>query len=151
MRLVIQRVSEASVKVDEETVGEIGRGLLVLVGINQDDADSDAPVASAKVAGLRVFPDESGRMNLSVSDIDGSILVVSQFTLSADVRKGRRPSFVRAAEPSHAVPLIDRFVNGLADQGLDVETGQFGAMMDVSLVNDGPVTIVLDVIDGRVV
>lgn len=151
MRTVIQRVSEAGVDVAEETVGSIGVGLLVLIGIEEADREPDIDVAIEKVATMRIFSDRDGRMNLSVADVEGSVLVVSQFTLIADTRKGRRPSFVRAARPEVAVPLIERFEEGLRGRGLGVESGRFGAMMQVSLVNDGPVTIVLDITDGKVV
>ena len=151
MRIVIQRVSRAAVEVSEAEVGAIARGLLVLVGIDSSDTAADATAAARKVAGLRVFADETGHMNLSVIDVDGSVLVVSQFTLLGDTRKGRRPSFTRAAPPEIAEPLIDQFVELLRAQDLTVETGEFGAMMQVSLINDGPVTILLEVRDGKVV
>ena len=151
MRIVIQRVSRAAVEVSEAEVGAIARGLLVLVGIDSSDTAADATAAARKVAGLRVFADETGHMNLSVTDVDGSVLVVSQFTLLGDTRKGRRPSFTRAAPPEIAEPLIDQFVELLRAQDLTVETGEFGAMMQVSLINDGPVTILLEVRDGKVV
>ena len=151
MRIVIQRVARAAVEVSEAEVGAIARGLLVLVGIDSSDTAADATAAARKVAGLRVFADETGHMNLSVIDVDGSVLVVSQFTLLGDTRKGRRPSFTRAAPPEIAEPLIDQFVELLRAQDLTVETGEFGAMMQVSLINDGPVTILLEVRDGKVV
>ena len=151
MRIVIQRVSRAAVEVSEAEVGAIARGLLVLVGIDSSDTAADATAAARKVAGLRVFADETGHMNLSVIDVDGSVLVVSQFTLLGDTRKGRRPSFTRAAPPEIAEPLIDQLVELLRAQDLPVETGEFGAMMQVSLINDGPVTILLEVRDGKVV
>ncbi len=151
MRSVIQRVSEARVLVDDVTVGEIGRGLLLLVGVAVDDDLTDVDVVVRKVVGLRVFPDEEGKMNRSVSDIGGSVLVVSQFTLLGSVRKGRRPSFTNAARPDDAVPLMAALSAGLRQQGIMVAEGEFGAQMRVELVNDGPVTIVLDVVDGQVV
>ena len=151
MRIVIQRVARAAVEVSEAEVGAIARGLLVLVGIDSSDTAADVTAAAGKVAGLRVFADEAGHMNLSVIDVDGSVLVVSQFTLLGDTRKGRRPSFTRAAPPEIAEPLIDQFVELLRAQDLTVETGEFGAMMQVSLINDGPVTILLEVTDGKVV
>lgn len=151
MRIVIQRVARAAVEVSEVEVGAIARGLLVLVGIDSSDTAADVTAAARKVAGLRVFADEAGHMNLSVIDVDGSVLVVSQFTLLGDTRKGRRPSFTRAARPEIAEPLIDQFVELFRAQDLTVETGEFGAMMQVSLINDGPVTILLEVRDGKVV
>ncbi len=151
MRIVIQRVARAAVEVSEVEVGAIARGLLVLVGIDSSDTAADVTAAAGKVAGLRVFADEAGHMNLSAIDVDGSVLVVSQFTLLGDTRKGRRPSFTRAAPPEIAEPLIDQFVELLRAQDLTVETGEFGAMMQVSLINDGPVTILLEVRDGKVV
>jgi len=151
MRVVIQRVARAAVEVSEVEVGAIARGLLVLVGIDSSDTAADVTAAAGKVAGLRVFADEAGHMSLSVIDVDGSVLVVSQFTLLGDTRKGRRPSFTRAAPPEIAEPLIDQFVELLRAQDLTVETGEFGAMMQVSLINDGPVTILLEVRDGKAV
>ena len=144
MRAVIQRVTKASVSVDGQTVGEIGNGLLVLVGVEQGDTESDAKQLVAKTVGLRIFDDEDGKMNLSLLDVGGSLLVVSQFTLLGDVRKGRRPSFVRAAEPVEGKRLYEYFVGQVREQVAKVETGQFQADMKVELVNDGPVTILLD-------
>ncbi len=137
--------------VDGSITGSIGVGLLVLVGVTLDDTGSDADRAAEKIAGLRVFPDEAGLMNRSVIDVGGSVLVVSQFTLLADATKGRRPSFTAAADPDHARALIDRLVETLRAMGVVIETGVFGASMSVELVNEGPVTIVLDIRDGRVV
>ncbi len=137
--------------VDGSITGSIGVGLLVLVGVTPDDTGSDADRAAEKIAGLRVFPDEAGLMNRSVIDVGGSVLVVSQFTLLADATKGRRPSFTAAADPDHARALIDRLVETLRAMGVVIETGVFGASMSVELVNEGPVTIVLDIRDGRVV
>jgi len=144
MRVLLQRVSRASVTVDGEVVGKIGRGLLLLVGVGVDDTEREAEYLASKIATLRIFPDDEGRMNRSVLDADGAALVVSQFTLYADARKGRRPSFVGAAAPDKAVPLLDHFISQLEAAGVPVEQGRFGAMMDVELVNEGPVTIWLD-------
>jgi len=144
MRAVIQRVSSASVHVKDRRVGHIGRGLLVLLGVGRDDDESDVRFLADKCAGLRIFEDENGKMNLSVKDIGGAVLVVSQFTLYGDARRGRRPSFTDAAPPDIARPLCDLFTQLLDQAGLPTATGEFGAMMDVSLVNDGPVTILLD-------
>lgn len=150
MRSVIQRVQRASVAVDGQTVGSIGPGLLLLLGVAAGDGPAEIEAMAHKVAHLRIFPDDSGRMNRSVADAGGGVLVVSQFTLLADVRRGRRPSFARAADPSEAEPLIDAFVDALAERGIPTATGEFGAMMEVDLINDGPVTIVIDVEDGSV-
>ena len=144
MRVVIQRVSRAGVIVDGEIVGKISRGLLILLGITHTDAPADARWLAEKSVGLRIFNDADGKMNLGVTDIGGSVLVVSQFTLYGDPQKGRRPSFVAAARPEQAIPLYETFVNGIKALGVPVETGRFGAMMDVELINDGPVTIILD-------
>ncbi|MEZ4521034.1 MAG: D-aminoacyl-tRNA deacylase [Thermomicrobiales bacterium] len=140
----MQRVSSASVTVEDKTVGSIGEGLLLLVGIGEGDGEAEADYLANKIANLRIFSDESGRMNLSLLDVRGAALVVSQFTLFANVRKGRRPSFTGAAAPEEAVPLLDHFVTLLKDLDVPVEQGEFGAMMQVELVNDGPVTIWLD-------
>ena len=145
MRIVLQRVKSASVTVAGETVSEIGPGLLLLVGVARGDGEAEAGWLAEKVAGLRVFADEEGRMNLSVRDTGGEVLAVSQFTLLADTRKGKRPSFVGAAPPEEAEPLFDYFCERLCSAGVaSVKTGLFGAMMDVALVNDGPVTMVLE-------
>ncbi|MCX2726855.1 D-aminoacyl-tRNA deacylase [Thermomicrobium sp. 4228-Ro] len=144
MRVLLQRVSRASVTVDGQIVGAIGPGLLLLVGIRRGDDQATAEWMAQKVANLRIFEDEAGKMNRSVLDVGGQALVVSQFTLYADVRKGRRPSFVEAAAPEEARPLVDAFADALRQLGVPVETGVFGAHMDVELVNDGPVTIWLD-------
>ena len=142
MIALVQRVSSASVRVDGETVGQIGRGLLVLLGVVDGDRQHEGDWLADKVAALRVFPDGDGRMNLSLNDVGGDALVVSQFTLAGDVRKGTRPSYVRAARPEVAEPLYDAFVGRLAAAlGRPVETGRFGASMEVALVNDGPVTL----------
>jgi len=150
VRIVVQRVSRASVDVDGVDVGSIQAGFLLLVGIEASDTDVDISRAVEKVVHLRVFPDEEGQMNLSLLETGGSALVVSQFTLLGDVRKGRRPSFVGAAPPEQAEPMVDRFVDVLRSNGIHVETGVFGASMDVALVNSGPVTIVLEIRAGRV-
>ncbi len=144
MRAVLQRVSQAQVTVADETVGAISQGLLVLLGVEQDDAEGDAELLAKKTAELRLFEDDEGKMNLSVEDIGGEILVVSQFTLAADCRKGRRPGFSRAAPPEEANRLYQHFVAQLRQRGVSVATGQFQAMMQVSLTNDGPVTFLLD-------
>ena len=145
MRIVLQRVKEASVTVAGDRISGIGPGLLLLVGVANGDGEPEADWLAEKIAGLRVMADEEGKMNRSVNDVGGSVLVVSQFTLLADTRKGRRPSFVGAAAPEEATRLFDYFCERLRAAGVDqVETGRFGAMMNVALVNDGPVTIVLD-------
>jgi D-tyrosyl-tRNA(Tyr) deacylase len=144
MRAVIQRVSHASVEVDGGVVSSIDRGLLVLVGVAEGDTEAEAHRMAQKCAEMRIFSDEAGRFNLSLLDVGGAALVVSQFTLLADVRRGRRPSFVRAAAPEVAEPLVEVFAAALADAGIPVQTGRFGARMLVELVNEGPVTIVID-------
>ncbi|MDQ1858766.1 MULTISPECIES: D-aminoacyl-tRNA deacylase [unclassified Chryseobacterium] len=144
MKIVIQRVSEASVKVDGKIVGEIGKGLMLLTGIDENDEKTDADWLVQKVLNLRIFGDEDDKLNLSVKDISGEILCISQFTLIADYKKGNRPSFIKAAKPDKAIPLFDYFKEEIAKSGLKTESGIFGADMKVSLVNDGPVTIVMD-------
>ena len=144
MRAVVQRVSSASVTVDGAVVGSIGKGFLVLLGVEDGDMEKDARYVADKVAGLRVFEDEQEKMNLSVLDVGGAVLAVSQFTLCGDARHGRRPSFSAAARPEAAIPLYEGFCRMLREAGLCVETGVFQANMDVALVNDGPVTILLD-------
>lgn len=144
MKLVLQRVSSASVRVAGETVGEIGRGLLVLAGIEKGDGPEQVRAAADKLAGLRVFEDEAGKMNLDLAAAGGAFLVVSQFTLAGSLARGRRPSFDRAAPPDEAAPLIERLVEDLRQRGFQVETGRFRAHMEVSLVNDGPVTLIAD-------
>lgn len=144
MKIVIQRVSEASVKVDGKIVGEIGKGLMLLVGIDENDEKTDVDWLVQKVLNLRIFGDEDDKLNLSVKDISGEILCISQFTLIADYKKGNRPSFIKAAKPDKAVPLFDYFKEEIAKSGLKTESGIFGADMKVSLINDGPVTIVMD-------
>jgi D-tyrosyl-tRNA(Tyr) deacylase len=144
MRLVLQRVSRARVTVDGRVTGEIGAGLLLLVGFTHGDAEAALRWMAEKVLGLRIFPDDQGKMNRSVEEVGGALLVVSQFTLYGDASRGRRPSFVTAARPEVAIPLYERFVEILRESGRSVGTGEFGAMMDVELVNDGPVTLVLE-------
>ncbi|MBL8819762.1 MAG: D-tyrosyl-tRNA(Tyr) deacylase [Planctomyces sp.] len=144
MRAVIQRVRQASVTVDKEIIGKIGTGFLVLLGVGENDTESDANWIAARIDGLRVFEDGDGRMNLSLADVGGSVLVVSQFTLYGDCRKGRRPSFVDAARPEKANALYESVVAELRGKGLTVETGRFQTHMDVELLNDGPVTLLLD-------
>jgi D-tyrosyl-tRNA(Tyr) deacylase len=144
MRAVVQRVSAASVTVDGEVVGGIGRGFLVLLGIAVDDTDADVIYTAQKIIGLRVFEDDAGKMNLALADGGGAMLVVSQFTLYGDCRKGRRPSFIDAAPPELAERLYRAFVAEVKGQGIEVQTGRFQAQMAVSLTNDGPVTLLID-------
>lgn len=145
MRIVIQRVSQASVEIDKKIKGQIGKGLLLLAGFTADDSDEDLKWIASKVAQLRIFSDEQDKMNLSVQDVAGDILVISQFTLYASTKKGNRPSYINAAPPALAIPLYERFVKMLEESlGKPVQTGEFGADMKVSLLNDGPVTIVMD-------
>jgi len=145
MRIVIQRVKEASVKIDGKTVSAIEKGMLVLVGIEDTDTQEDIDWLSNKIVQLRIFDDENGIMNLSVREIKGEILVVSQFTLHASTKKGNRPSYIRASKPDFAIPMYEKFVEAIENaMGKKQGTGKFGAMMDVSLVNDGPVTIIID-------
>jgi D-tyrosyl-tRNA(Tyr) deacylase len=144
VRVVVQRVSRAAVRVDGQTVGAIGRGFVVLAGFDAADGDAQLQWMAEKVIGLRVFGDAEGKMNLALSDVGGALLVISQFTLYGDVQKGRRPSFIAAAPPALAEPLYLRFVAVLRGLGATVETGRFGAMMDVELVNDGPVTLIIE-------
>ena len=144
MRALLQRVSHASVTVDGNIVGQIGQGLLVLLGVGQGDGEAQVKVLADKIAYLRIFGDDEGKMNRSLLDIGGEVLVVSQFTLYADTRRGRRPGFTDAAPPSLAEPLVERFKEAIAAYGLKVAGGVFGAYMQVELVNDGPVTIWLD-------
>lgn len=144
MRAVVQRVREASVRVEGQITGEIGRGILLLVGVEDKDTEADAKYIAEKTAGLRIFPDDAGKANLSVEDIGGGVLVVSQFTLHGDCRKGRRPSFTQAARPEKAIPLYELVASELRSRGLQVGTGVFGAMMEVRLLNDGPFTLLLD-------
>lgn len=144
MKAVVQRVSEASVAVDEEIVGSIGPGLLVLLGVGKNDTSEDGVWLADKITGLRIFEDDDGKMNRSLMDVGGSMLVVSQFTLWGDCRKGRRPSFIDAAPPDKAVELYREFVNHVEQKGVHTETGRFRAMMKVRLVNDGPVTLIVE-------
>jgi len=145
MRVVIQRVSRASVKIAGTVVSSIDQGMLILAGIEDADTDADIYWLVKKIANLRIFDDRDGIMNLSVKDIDGSVLVVSQFTLHANTRKGNRPSYIRAAQPEYAIPMYEKFVASLESAtGKKPKTGKFGATMEVSLVNDGPVTILID-------
>jgi D-tyrosyl-tRNA(Tyr) deacylase len=144
MRVVLQRVSRARVTVEGRTTGEIGRGLVLLAGFTEGDSEVALAWMADKVVGLRLFPDDEGKMNRSLEEADGALLVVSQFTLYGDARKGRRPSFVDAARPETAIPLYERFLDLLRATGRPVQAGEFGAMMEVELVNDGPVTLVLE-------
>ena len=144
MKAVVQRVSESSVTIDNEVAGKIGAGLLVLLGVAVEDTEKEADYLAEKIINLRIFSDENGKMNLSLHDIGGEMLVVSQFTLLGDCRKGRRPSFIAAAGPEMGNALYAYFVDYMRQKGITVATGRFGAMMDVSLVNDGPVTLILE-------
>lgn len=151
MRAVVQRVKSANVKVAEETIGAIDHGLVVLLGITKDDEEEDVHAIVQKLIHLRIFEDEDDKMNESLQDKEGSVLSISQFTLYANIRKGRRPSFTKAADPDLAEKLYDIFNKSLAAEGVHVETGSFGAMMDVELINDGPVTIIMETKDGSLV
>jgi D-tyrosyl-tRNA(Tyr) deacylase len=145
MRVIIQRVSSASVSIESDLVGRIGKGMLILLGIEDTDTQEDIEWLCKKIANLRIFPDEAGVMNLSVKEVQGELLVVSQFTLHASTKKGNRPSYIRAAKPDTAIPLYEAFKDRLAQEtGLRVESGRFGAMMDIQLINSGPVTIIID-------
>lgn len=144
MRVVIQRVSEASVSIDSQVTGQIRNGYMILVGICPEDNQEDIQWLTQKIVNLRVFGDEDGKMNLSISDIKGEILLISQFTLFASTKKGNRPSFIQSAKPEIAIPLYEQFINSLKETGIPVQTGTFGADMKVSLTNDGPVTIIID-------
>jgi D-tyrosyl-tRNA(Tyr) deacylase len=144
MRVVLQRVSKASVSIDGRTAGAIGRGFCLLVGLTHGDTDATVDWMAEKVAGLRLFPDAEGKMNLGLEEVGGEVLVISQFTLYGDSAKGRRPSFVDAARPETAIPLYERFVGALRARGLEVATGEFGADMQVEIHNDGPVTLILE-------
>lgn len=149
MRALVQRVSKGAVRVEGETVGAIGAGLVILVGVGDGDTEADADFLANKVAGLRIFSDAQGKFNLALADVGGAALVVSQFTLYADARKGRRPSFVHAAPPDRAEALVGHFARVLRRLGLPVETGRFRSHMDVEIHNDGPVTIWLDTAELR--
>lgn len=151
MRAVIQRSKQASVKVDDQTIGSIEKGLVVLLGITEQDTEADIDAIIHKLIHLRIFQDDADKMNISLLDIGGSILSISQFTLYADIRKGRRPSFIKAADSAMAEKLYNIFNQKLTETGVHVETGKFGAMMDVALVNDGPVTMILETKDGIIV
>lgn len=144
MRAVVQRVSRAKVTVDGEVTGEIARGLMVLLGVSEDDTQDDVNYLAEKIVSLRIFPDDDGKMNLSLSEISGQMLIVSQFTLYGDCRKGRRPSFIKAARPDQADSLYRIFVAEVQGRGIKTATGRFQAQMDVELVNDGPVTLLVD-------
>jgi len=144
MKSVIQRVSHASVTINEEIKGEINQGFLVLLGITHNDTEKDVKWMVDKISGLRVFEDENGKMNLSLEDVKGELLIVSQFTLYGDAKKGRRPSFIEAARPEKAIPLYEKFVALAKEKGVKVATGEFGADMKVNLLNDGPVTLIID-------
>ncbi|GMB97980.1 D-aminoacyl-tRNA deacylase [Enterococcus hirae] len=144
MRAVVQRVSKASVTIAQQEVGKIDQGLVILLGIHEKDTQDDVDYLVKKIAQIRIFEDEQGKMNRSVEDVEGQILSVSQFTLFADTKKGNRPSFISAARPETAIPLYEAFNEGIRNRGITVATGQFGADMAVSLINDGPVTIIID-------
>ncbi|HFK5563362.1 TPA: D-aminoacyl-tRNA deacylase [Elizabethkingia anophelis] len=144
MKVVIQRVSESKVVVENQSVGKIGKGFMLLIGIDENDEKQDADWLVQKILNLRVFGDEEGKMNLSIVDIKGDLLCISQFTLIADYKKGNRPSFIKAAKPDKAIPLFEYFKEEITKSGLKTESGIFGADMKVSLINDGPVTIVMD-------
>lgn len=144
MRAVVQRVSEANVAIDRQVVGEINQGFMILLGIHEEDTLKDVEYLVGKIAKLRVFEDEAGKMNRNIAAVSGSVLSISQFTLYAETKKGNRPSFIKAAKPDIAIPLYEAFNQGLQSEGIPVATGEFGADMKVSLINDGPVTIILD-------
>jgi D-tyrosyl-tRNA(Tyr) deacylase len=144
MRAVVQRVKESTVKTDNEIVGQIGSGLLVLLGVAKNDTAKDADYLANKIINLRIFEDRDGKMNRSLLETGGELLAVSQFTLLADCRKGRRPSFIEAAEPVKAIDLYEKFVNMVRAKGIGVQTGRFRAMMEVALINDGPVTVIIE-------
>ncbi len=144
MKAVIQRVSRASVDVDGQTIGKIGKGFMVLLGVHEEDTEDDLNYLVKKVTGLRIFEDSQGKMNLSLADVGGSLLVISQFTLLASTKKGNRPSFIQAGPPEMSEGLYEQFMENCRNMGFHVEHGKFGAHMDVSLINDGPVTIIID-------
>ena len=144
MKIVVQRVKEANVKVDNEIVGKISEGLMLLIGVDEDDDTNDADWLIKKIIDLRIFSDQEGKINLSVKDISGEILCISQFTLISDYKKGNRPSYIKAAKPEKAIPLFEYFKQEIKKSGLKIESGIFGADMKVSLLNDGPVTLVFD-------
>lgn len=151
MRAVVQRAKNANITVDGQVIGAIDHGLVVLLGVGQEDTEADIDALVNKLIHLRIFEDNADKMNLSLQDIEGSILSISQFTLYADIRKGRRPSFMKAASPNDAEKLYNQFNEKLVEAGIHVETGQFGAMMEVSLVNDGPVTIIVETEAGKII
>lgn len=151
MRVVVQRTKQASVKVNNRVIGEIDHGFVILLGVTHEDTIEDVETLVHKLIHLRIFEDDEGKMNLSLMDVQGSILSISQFTLYADTRKGRRPNFMKAAKPTYANELYQLFNEKLQEVGVHVETGEFGAMMDVQLVNDGPVTIILETKDGKII
>jgi len=144
MRAVIQRVKKANVKIDNKVTGEIGQGLLVLLAVHQDDEEKIISKMADKIMNLRIFSDQEDKMNLSIKDVGGEILVVSQFTLYGDCKKGNRPSFIESARPEKAIPMYEALVKYIKEQGIKVATGKFGAMMEVELINDGPVTVIID-------
>lgn len=148
MRAVVQRVKEASVKVNQEMIGQIGQGLLVYLGVTHEDDQLDLKYMSDKIPNLRIFEDENEKMNRSLLDVEGELLIISQFTLYGDARKGRRPSFIEAARPNVATPLYEALIEELRGRGIRVETGEFGADMKVASINDGPVTLLLDSTKG---
>jgi len=150
VRAVVQRVSRGEVRVGGSVVASIGHGLVVLVGVAFGDTEADADALGAKIAHLRMFTDDTGRMNRSIVEAGGSVIVISQFTLLADLRKGRRPSFTGAANPESAAPLVESVAAALSAVGVRVQTGRFGAHMEVDLINDGPVTLIVEVVDGTV-
>lgn len=144
MRAVVQRVKRASVKINGKITGKIDRGLLVLIGVHETDEEADAEYMAKKCAGLRIFEDENGKMNLSVKDIGGKFLIISNFTLYGDCKKGFRPSFIEAARPEKAIPLYEKFISCVRENGIECETGEFGADMQVELINDGPITVIVE-------
>lgn len=144
MRAVVQRVKSANVKINDIVIGQIGHGILLLLGIEEEDENNDLEYMADKVPNLRIFEDEFGKMNKSLIDVGGSLLVISQFTLLGDARKGRRPSFIQAARPEKAIPLYEMFIKNMKEKNIETETGEFGGDMQVELINDGPVTILLD-------
>jgi D-tyrosyl-tRNA(Tyr) deacylase len=144
MRAVVQRVSRAEVRIDDRVVGKIAHGFVVLLGVADGDTDADAAFLADRIIGMRIFADDAGKMNLSITQVDGALLVVSQFTLIADTNSGRRPSFTKAAAPGEARRLYEHFLSQARTRGVKVETGKFAATMEVDLINDGPVTIILD-------
>ncbi len=151
MKALLQRVSSASVEVDNKIIGKIGTGLVILLGITEGDTEKDIATLAEKSLNLRIFEDDNGKMNLSLLDVKGSILLISQFTLYSDSKKGRRPSFINAAKPDIAIPLYEKFICELRKSGIEVQTGKFGAMMEVNINNSGPVTIMLETENGKMI